>query len=60
MFRIDLLVDARNELGEGPLWDVDEQRLYGIDSHRSTIHRADAQGAGARNARPAACSRCTG
>ena len=27
MFRIELLVDARNELGEGALWDVAEQRL---------------------------------
>src|SRR5579883_848314 len=44
MFRIELLVDARNELGEGPLWDVNEQRLYWIDSHGCTIHRIDARG----------------
>jgi L-arabinonolactonase len=44
MFRIELLVDARNELGEGPLWDVTEQRLYWIDSHGKTIHRCDARG----------------
>jgi L-arabinonolactonase len=46
MFRIGLLVDARNELGEGPLWDVAEQRLYWIDSHGGTIYRADARGQG--------------
>lgn len=43
-FRIELLVDARNELGEGPLWDVQEQRLYWIDSHGGAIQRADARG----------------
>ncbi len=46
MLRIELLVDARNELGEGPLWDVTEQRLYWIDSHGATIHRVDARGEG--------------
>jgi L-arabinonolactonase len=44
MFRIELLTDGRNELGEGPLWDVDEQRLYWIDSHGKTVHRCDAAG----------------
>ena len=44
MLRIELLVDARNDLGEGPLWDVDEQRLYWIDSHGKAVHRCDAEG----------------
>ena len=44
MFRIELLVDARNELGEGALWDVQEQRLYWIDSHGRTVQRTDARG----------------
>jgi sugar lactone lactonase YvrE len=44
MLRIELLVDARNDLGEGPLWDVDEQRLYWIDSHGKAVHRCDARG----------------
>ena len=44
MLRIELLVDAKNQLGEGPLWDVNEQRLYWIDSHGKTVHRCDAQG----------------
>lgn len=44
MLRIELLVDARNDLGEGPLWDVREQRLYWIDSHGCAVHRCDARG----------------
>jgi L-arabinonolactonase len=44
MLRIELLVNARDELGEGPLWDVDEQRLYWIDSHGKAVHRVDARG----------------
>jgi len=32
MLRIELLIDAKAALGEGPLWDVDQQRLYWIDS----------------------------
>ena len=46
MLRIELLVDAKNELGEGPLWDVAEQRLYWIDSHGKSVHRCDAEGRG--------------
>ncbi|WP_027135561.1 SMP-30/gluconolactonase/LRE family protein [Geminicoccus roseus] len=42
--RIELLTEARDELGEGPLWDVREQRLYWIDSHGKAIHRCDAAG----------------
>ena len=49
MFRIELLVDARNDLGEGPLWDVDEQRLYWIDSHGKAVHRCDARGQDVRS-----------
>lgn len=44
MVSIELLVDSRNELGEGPLWDVSEQRLYWIDSHGAMIFRVDAGG----------------
>jgi len=47
MLRIELLIDARAELGEGPLWDVLEQRLYWIDSLGAKIHCCDALG-GAR------------
>ena len=44
MLHIELLLDARNELGEGPSRGVDEQRLYWIDSHGKLIQRCDAQG----------------
>lgn len=49
MFRIELLVDAKNELGEGPLWDQAEQRLYWIDSHGKAVHRCDARGQNIRS-----------
>jgi len=37
--RIELLVDGKNVLGEGPLWDVEEQRLYWIDSLGRKVFR---------------------
>lgn len=37
MVEIRLLVDCKNHLGEGPLWDVEEQRLYWIDSSAAEI-----------------------
>jgi L-arabinonolactonase len=37
MVDIRLLVDSHNHLGEGPLWDVEEQRLYWIDSSAAEI-----------------------
>ncbi len=44
MLRIELLVDAKASLGEGPLWDVTEQRLYWIDSLDKKVHRCDSAG----------------
>lgn len=44
MTDIRLLVDAKNTLGEGPLWDVEEQRLYWLDSMNSKIFRCTADG----------------
>ncbi len=49
MLRIELLVDAKASLGEGPLWDVAEQRLYWIDSYGNKVHRCDAAGGGRRS-----------
>jgi L-arabinonolactonase len=38
--KIELIWDAKNELGEGPLfWDVEEQLLYWIDSKGPTVNR---------------------
>ena len=34
--RIEVLVDVKTTLGEGPLWDVEQQRLYWIDSFDGT------------------------
>jgi L-arabinonolactonase len=48
MLRIELLIDAHAELGEGPIWDVAEQRLYWIDSLGSKVHSCDARGGSAR------------
>jgi len=42
--KIDLLVDGHYTLGEGPLWDVDEQRFYWLDCHHNTIFRSTARG----------------
>ena len=42
--RIELLVDKQNVLGEGPLWDVQEQRLYWIDSLGREVFRVREDG----------------
>ena len=44
MIETRLLVDANNHLGEGPLWDVKEERLYWIDSTAAEIYRCRADG----------------
>jgi sugar lactone lactonase YvrE len=38
---VDLVVDAKAVLGEGPVWNVDEQRLYWVDIMKNQIHRTD-------------------
>jgi sugar lactone lactonase YvrE len=42
--RIEVLVDVKTILGEGPLWDIEEQRLYWIDSFGMNVFRATADG----------------
>ncbi len=42
--RIETLIDVKTTLGEGPLWDVDEQRLYWIDSFDGRVFRCTADG----------------
>lgn len=42
--RIEIMVDVKTTLGEGPLWDVDEQRLYWIDSFDGRVFRCTADG----------------
>lgn len=42
--QIDVLVDVKTTLGEGPLWDVESQRLYWIDSFDGRVFRCTADG----------------
>lgn len=42
--RIEVLCDVKTTLGEGPLWDVDLQRLFWIDSFDGRIFRATHDG----------------
>ena len=42
--RIEVLVDVKTILGEGPLWDVEEQRLYWIDCAGAIIFRCTHDG----------------
>lgn len=42
--KIEQLVDCRTTLGEGPLWDVEQERIYWIDSFGNKIYRATAEG----------------
>ena len=41
---ISVLVDCKTILGEGPLWDVEEQRLYWIDSFGNKVFRCAPDG----------------
>lgn len=43
---INAIVDCKTVLGEGPLWDVKEQKLYWIDSLGNRVFRSDANGRG--------------
>jgi L-arabinonolactonase len=42
--KIDIVVDVKTLLGEGPLWDVEQQRLYWVDSYGQRVFRATADG----------------
>jgi sugar lactone lactonase YvrE len=42
--RIEVLLDVKTLLGEGPLWDVDQQRLYWLDATGQRVFRATAEG----------------
>lgn len=47
--RIEVLVDVKPVLGEGPLWDVDLERLFWIDSLGDRVFRATVDGAEVRS-----------
>ena len=38
------IVDCKTSLGEGPLWDVEDQKIYWIDSLGNKLFRAEADG----------------
>ena len=40
------IVDCKNSLGEGPLWDVRDQKIHWIDSLGNKVFRANADGSG--------------
>lgn len=42
--RIDVVVGPLAGMGESPVWDVEEQRLYWVDNSRSRIFRSTADG----------------
>ncbi|MGF7158801.1 sugar lactone lactonase YvrE [Rhodoligotrophos appendicifer] len=46
--RIEVLVDVKTTLGEGPLWDVEQQRLYWIDSFDGRVFRSTVEGSEVR------------
>ena len=41
---IRVVADCKTSLGEGPLWDVQDQKLYWIDSLGAKVFRANADG----------------
>ena len=45
MLRIEVICAERDQLGEGPLWDVGSQALYWIDSHGQAVFRHEPGGA---------------
>jgi L-arabinonolactonase len=47
--RIEVLVDVKTTLGEGPLWDVEQERLYWIDSFDGRVFRATVEGSEIRS-----------
>lgn len=47
--RIEVLVDVKTTLGEGPLWDVESERLFWIDSFDGRVFRSTVQGSEIRS-----------
>lgn len=41
MVNVEVVVPCKNQLGEGPLWDVREQMIYWVDGKSSEIWRHD-------------------
>lgn len=47
--KIDVLIDVKTTLGEGPIWDVEQQRLYFIDSMDGRVFRCTEHGGEVRS-----------
>jgi sugar lactone lactonase YvrE len=47
--KIERIGETRDQLGEGPLWDVAEQALYWVDSTACRLHRLDWPSGGLRD-----------
>ncbi|NQX13829.1 SMP-30/gluconolactonase/LRE family protein [Microbacteriaceae bacterium VKM Ac-2855] len=45
---MDIVVDVKPSLGEGPLWDVDTDRLYFVDSKGGRVYRCTEHGSEVR------------
>ncbi|HZG58676.1 SMP-30/gluconolactonase/LRE family protein [Paenibacillus sp.] len=41
MQALELVVDAKSQLGEGPVWHPEEQALYWVDINENRLHRYD-------------------
>ncbi len=44
MLRIEVFVEHKSQLGEGPLWDPKSCRLYWVDTYAPALHSVDARG----------------
>ncbi|NEJ83592.1 SMP-30/gluconolactonase/LRE family protein, partial [Rhizobium leguminosarum] len=42
--QIEVVLDVKTTLGEGPLWDASQQRLYWIDSFDGRVFRSTMDG----------------
>ncbi len=46
--RIEVLLDLKTRLGESPVWDVEQQRLWWVDSLDGRLFACNAQGGAIR------------
>ncbi len=44
MLRIEVFVEHKSQLGEGPLWDPKSDRLYWVDIFAPALHSVNAVG----------------
>lgn len=44
MLKIEVFVDHPSQLGEGPLWDAQSERLYWVDTYGPALHSVNAAG----------------